>query len=60
MSITADQDITWGAYQRLSRLKSGRRRRQHRGRYRNPDESVERQRRLIKVLRRRAQHDPAR
>ena len=46
---TADQQIVWGAYERLSRLKSGRRRQQrHRGRYRNPDESVERQRRLIR------------
>ena len=46
---TADQDIAWGAYLRLSRLKSTRRKRgQHLGRYRNPDESVERQLRLIK------------
>ena len=50
MGKTADQDITWGAYVRLSRLKSGRRRPQrHRGRYRNPDESVERQLRLIRA-----------
>ena len=49
MSITADQDIVWGAYARLSRLKSGRRRQQHRGRYRNPDESVQRQIRLIRA-----------
>ena len=50
MSVTADTDIVWGAYERLSRLKSGRRRQaRHRGRYRNPDESVERQRRLIKA-----------
>ena len=50
MSRTADHDIIWGSYERLSRLKSTRRRsRQHRGRYRNPDESVERQRRLIRA-----------
>ena len=48
MSITADQEITWGAYVRLSRLKStGRKRR--RGRYGNPDASVERQLRLIRA-----------
>ena len=47
---TADQEITWGAYLRLSRLKSsGRRSQRHRGRYRNPDESVERQLRLIRA-----------
>ena len=56
MGRKADQEITWGAYERLSRLKSSRRRRQrHRGRYRNPDESVERQRRLIKAYA--AEHD---
>ena len=44
-----DQDITWGAYARLSRLKSGRRSQRHRGRYRNPDESVQRQVRLIRA-----------
>jgi site-specific DNA recombinase len=50
MGKTADQDITWGAYVRLSRLKSsGRRSQRHRGRYRNPDESVERQLRLIRA-----------
>lgn len=48
MGKTADQDITWGAYARLSRKKSGRRKQQHRGRYRNPDESVLRQVRLIR------------
>ncbi|HET6189486.1 MAG TPA: recombinase family protein [Trebonia sp.] len=47
MSITADQDIVWGSYERLSRLKSSKRKSQrHRGRYRDPAESVERQRRL--------------
>jgi DNA invertase Pin-like site-specific DNA recombinase len=50
MGKTADQDIIWGSYERLSRLKSSRRRQQrHRGRYRNPDESVDRQRRLIRA-----------
>ena len=50
MTSTADQQITWGAYVRLSRLKSsGRRSQRHRGRYRNPDESVERQLRLIRA-----------
>jgi site-specific DNA recombinase len=50
MTTTADTEITWGAYLRLSRLKSSRRRPQrHRGRYRNPDESVERQLRLIRA-----------
>ena len=50
MTSTADQQITWGAYLRLSRLKSsGRRSQRHRGRYRNPDESVERQLRLIRA-----------
>ena len=50
MTSTADQEITWGAYLRLSRLKSsGRRSQRHRGRYRNPDESVERQLRLIRA-----------
>jgi site-specific DNA recombinase len=45
-----DHEITWGAYLRLSRLKSSRRRAgYHRGRYRNPDESVERQLRLIRA-----------
>ena len=49
MTRIADQDIVWGSYERLSRLKSASRRRQRqRGRYRNPDESVERQRRLIR------------
>ena len=48
MVYTADQEITWGAYVRLSRLKStGRKRR--RGRYGNPDASVERQLRLIRA-----------
>jgi site-specific DNA recombinase len=47
MASTADQEITWGAYLRLSRLKStGRKRR--RGRYGNPDASVQRQLRLIR------------
>jgi DNA invertase Pin-like site-specific DNA recombinase len=50
MSTTTDAGIVWGAYLRLSRLKSSRRRPQrHRGRYRNPDESVERQLRLIRA-----------
>ena len=48
MVYTADQEITWGAYVRLSRLKSTRRKRR-RGRYRNPDASVERQLRLIRA-----------
>ena len=50
MTTTTDQQITWGAYARLSRLKSsGRRSQRHRGRYRNPDESVQRQIRLIRA-----------
>ena len=49
-TTTADTDIIWGAYLRLSRLKSsGRRPQRHRGRYRQPDESVERQLRLIRA-----------
>jgi DNA invertase Pin-like site-specific DNA recombinase len=48
MSVTADQGIVWGAYLRLSRLKSSNRRRR-RGRYGNPDASVQRQRRLIRA-----------
>ncbi len=47
---TADSDITWGAYARLSRKKpSGRKGQRHRGRWRDPDESVERQVRLIRA-----------
>ena len=44
----SDPDITWGAYVRLSRLKSSSRRR-HRGRHLNPDASVQRQLRLIRA-----------
>jgi site-specific DNA recombinase len=45
----ADQDIPWGAYARLSRKKPNRRRGQRQlGRYRSPDESVQRQMRLIR------------
>jgi DNA invertase Pin-like site-specific DNA recombinase len=40
--VKADQKITWGCYLRLSRRKP------QRGRYRAPDESVERQLRLIR------------
>jgi DNA invertase Pin-like site-specific DNA recombinase len=40
--MKADQKITWGAYVRLSRRKP------QRGRYRAPDESVERQLRVIR------------
>ena len=40
--MKADQRITWGCYVRLSRRKP------QRGRYRAPDESVERQLRLIR------------
>jgi DNA invertase Pin-like site-specific DNA recombinase len=44
-----DQQIVWGAYARLSRLKTSRRRQApQRGRYRSPDESVQRQLRLIR------------
>ncbi len=49
MSKTTDQDITWGAYARLSRLKSGQRRR-HLDRYGKPAASTVRQVRLIKEL----------
>lgn len=47
-ATTTDTEITWGAYLRLSRLKS-RGRRPARGRYRDPDESVERQLALIRA-----------
>jgi DNA invertase Pin-like site-specific DNA recombinase len=48
-TTAADQQIVWGAYARLSRKKpSGRRGQRHRGRWREPDESVERQVRLIR------------
>ena len=46
---TADAEITWAAYLRLSRLKSRKRQGPQRGRYRNPDESVQRQRMLVKA-----------
>jgi DNA invertase Pin-like site-specific DNA recombinase len=50
MTTTADQQITWGAYARLSRKKPSRRRGQQQlGRHRNPDESVQRQIRLIRA-----------
>src|SRR5438045_4115686 len=50
MSKTADSDITWGAYARLSRKKpAGRKGQRHRGRWRDPDESVDRQIRLIRA-----------
>ncbi len=50
MSTATDQDIIWGAYARLSRKKpSGRKGQRHRGRWRDPDESVERQVRVIRV-----------
>jgi DNA invertase Pin-like site-specific DNA recombinase len=48
MARIADQGIVWGAYARLSRKKPASRRGQRRGRYRNPDESVQRQIRLIR------------
>jgi hypothetical protein len=49
-TTTADQQIAWGAYARLSRKKpTGRRGQRHRGRWRDPDESVERQVRLIRA-----------
>lgn len=42
--MTADADITWGIYARLSRKKSNRRKGGRQvGRYRDPNESVERQ-----------------
>jgi DNA invertase Pin-like site-specific DNA recombinase len=44
----ADQQIVWGAYARLSRKKPSGRKGQ-RGRWRNPDQSVERQVRLIRA-----------
>jgi DNA invertase Pin-like site-specific DNA recombinase len=44
---TADQDITWGAYARLSRVKSSQRKR-HGDRYGKPAASTVRQVRLIK------------
>ena len=48
MTTRADTEITWGAYLRLSRLKTGRRR-PTRGRIRTPDESVQRQLHLIRA-----------
>jgi site-specific DNA recombinase len=50
MTSTAGPEIIWGAYARLSRKKTTRRRGQRgRGRYRNPDESVQRQLSLIRA-----------
>ena len=47
---TADSEITWGAYARLSRKKpAGRKGQRRRGRWRDPDESVDRQIRLIRA-----------
>ena len=49
-STTPDTELTWGAYLRLSRLKTKTRRRAaQRGRLRTPDESVERQLSLIRA-----------
>jgi DNA invertase Pin-like site-specific DNA recombinase len=50
MATTPDTEITWGAYLRLSRKKPNRRKAGRQlGRYRNPDESVERQLHLIRA-----------
>lgn len=50
MTTTKDSGIIWAAYLRLSRLKASKRTpARMQGRYRNPDESVERQLRLIRA-----------